>query len=222
MEERAIVAEIDLAPNAADVNIYDVRHGIEVEVPDMLKQHRPRNDVPLVANHEFKQAEFAGQQGDIAAASPRSPCEKVKLQISDAEHGLLDNAFAPARERLDARQQFSKGEGLDEIVVAAGPQAANAIIDFPQRADDQDRRIPPLLSQAPDNYNPVAVWKQTIDNDHPILYGSRFALATGEVSGDVDAVAKGLQGVDELLGHLDVVFDDENRAQSVRHDRASW
>ena len=40
MNERIGLLAVHLAANAADVNIDDVGRGIEMEVPDMLQQHR--------------------------------------------------------------------------------------------------------------------------------------------------------------------------------------
>ena len=68
---------------------------------------------------------------------------EVELEIADAQHGLAHHRGAASRQRLDAREQLGEGERLDQIVVAAGAQAAHAIVDLAERADDQRRvRMP--------------------------------------------------------------------------------
>ena len=74
----------------------------------------------------------------LAAAIGGSTPDQV--EIADPQHRPSPpwRCVAPG---LDARQQFGKGERLDEMIVAAAAQAAHAVVDFAERANDQGRRI---------------------------------------------------------------------------------
>src|SRR5215475_13477918 len=60
---------VHFAADAPNIDINDVGCGIEVEIPNVLQQHSPRNYPSLIANQILKQLEFARKQGDIPATS---------------------------------------------------------------------------------------------------------------------------------------------------------
>src|SRR3546814_8409069 len=66
--------------------------------------------------------------------------EQIDLEIADAQPGLRDYRGAAPAQHVDTRQQFGHGEGLGQIIVAAGAQARDAFIDLAERAQDQHRR----------------------------------------------------------------------------------
>src|ERR1700758_4946346 len=64
MNERIGLLVVDLLAHAADVNVDDVGGGIEMKVPHVLQQHRPRHDLALVAHEIFENLKFPQQQRD--------------------------------------------------------------------------------------------------------------------------------------------------------------
>src|SRR6478672_1077980 len=52
---------VDLAAHAPDIDVDDVRRGIEMQIPHMLQQHRARHDTAFVAREVFEQLEFLRQ-----------------------------------------------------------------------------------------------------------------------------------------------------------------
>src|SRR5579863_429151 len=143
VNERIGLLAVDLAANAPDININDVCRRIEMQIPDLLQQHSARHDMALISDQIFKDLEFSRQQLDASAATVCRPCHEVQFQVSDAQQCFLDDGCATAGERLDARQQLGEGERLDKVVVAAGAQTTNALIDLSERADDESRRENP-------------------------------------------------------------------------------
>src|SRR6202795_4801852 len=133
MDQRIGLLAVDLATDAADIDVDDIGRGIEMKIPDVLQQHRPRDDAALVANQIFEQLEFAGEQQDVLAAPARGPRHQVDREISDPQDGFLDNGLAAPAQRLDARQQFHEGKRLDQIVVAAGAQAPHPLVHLSER-----------------------------------------------------------------------------------------
>jgi chemotaxis regulatin CheY-phosphate phosphatase CheZ len=51
--QRISMLVVDLAANAADIQIDNVRRQAKIDIPDMLQQHCPRHDLTLVADQIF-------------------------------------------------------------------------------------------------------------------------------------------------------------------------
>ena len=58
-----------------------------------------------------------------------SPRDEVHFEIARCELRRRCPESRPARERMRARHQLFEGKGLDEIIVAAGRQSLDAIVD---------------------------------------------------------------------------------------------
>src|SRR6516164_2051054 len=175
MNERIRLLIVYLAPNPPDIDVDDVGGRIEMKVPNMLKQHGARHDPALVADQIFEQLEFPGKQLDFPPAPARGPRHEIDIEIADAQHRLPDHGGAATSERLDARQQFREGKWLDEVIVPAGAQAADPVIDLAERADDQDRGGDPLLPQLLHYRNSIEVGEQAIDCQYGIRFGAAVA-----------------------------------------------
>src|SRR5438105_3621933 len=147
MDQRIGLAVVDLAAHPPDIDVDDVGRRIEMQVPDVLQQHGARDDAAFIAHQIFQQLELAGQQIDFVAAAARRAVDQVDREVADPQDGLLGDDVAAPAQRLDARQQFDKGERLDQIVVAAGAQAAHPFVDLAERTDDQERRGGARLAQ---------------------------------------------------------------------------
>src|ERR1700730_6740028 len=105
MDQRIGLLAVDLATHAPDIDVDDIGRGIEMQIPDVLQQHRPGYDAALVANQIYEKLEFPGEQQDVPAAPARGPRHQVDREIADAQDGFLDNGLAAPAQRLDARQQ---------------------------------------------------------------------------------------------------------------------
>src|SRR5208282_2486085 len=137
MDERISLTGIDLAAHAADVDVDDIGHRIEMQIPHMLQKHRPGHDTALVAYEIFEHLKLSRQQVDFLVPAGYRPRHQVEFEIADAQNPFLAGAFAAPNQRLDPRNQLREGEWLDEVIVAARPQAAHAFVDLAERADDQ-------------------------------------------------------------------------------------
>src|SRR5262249_55061400 len=137
MNERIGLPVVDLAADAPDIDVDDVGRGIEMQIPDVLQQHRAGHDLALVANEIFEDLEFPRQQLDVAAAAGHGSQHEVHSEITDTQHGLFHHGGAAPGQSLHAGQQFGESKRLDEIIVAAGAQAPHAIVDLAESTDDQ-------------------------------------------------------------------------------------
>src|ERR1043166_929635 len=83
VDERVSLVIVDLAPHAPDVHVDDVGGRIEMQVPYLLKQHRPRHHLALIAHQVFKNLKFPRQQVDLAAAAGGGARNQIELEIAD-------------------------------------------------------------------------------------------------------------------------------------------
>jgi hypothetical protein len=71
--------------------------------------------------------------------------------------------MAAAQERVDARQQLAERERLGEVVVGAGVEAGDAILDAAARGEDQDQRRVAGGAQAAQQLAAVLVGKAEVE-----------------------------------------------------------
>jgi hypothetical protein len=69
VDEGLVEAVVDFAPQAADVNVDDVGARVEMIFPHAFEHHRARDDLVLVAQQIFEQAELARLQVDAFAGA---------------------------------------------------------------------------------------------------------------------------------------------------------
>src|SRR5450755_3698754 len=130
VDQRIGLLAVDFATHAPDIDVDDICGGIEMEIPDVLQQHRPGYDAAFVANQILQKLEFPGKKYNTLAAPAGGPRHQVDGEIADPQDGLFDDGVAAPAKRLDARQQFDERKRFDQIVIAPGAQAAHPIVDF--------------------------------------------------------------------------------------------
>src|ERR1700751_4386048 len=70
VDQRISLLVVDLAPHAPDIDVDDVGRRIEMQIPDVLQQHRARHHAALIAHQVLEQLELLRQQHDLLAAPP--------------------------------------------------------------------------------------------------------------------------------------------------------
>src|SRR5277367_273090 len=151
VEQRRVEIAIDLGAQARHVHIDHIGLRIEVIVPDMFEQHGTRNHLAGVLHQIFEQPEFARLQNDLLGPTRDFVRQPVKRQVGDPEDCLLRRTLgAAARQRLDSGQKLGERVRLRQIVVAAGAQPLDPVVDLAERREDQDRRLVFLLAKGAD------------------------------------------------------------------------
>src|SRR5882757_10249022 len=85
MDQRIGLLVVDLAAHPPDIDIDDVGRGIEMKIPDVLEQHRPRHDAAFVAYQILQQLELPRKQRNVLAAAARGPRHQVDREIAHAQ-----------------------------------------------------------------------------------------------------------------------------------------
>jgi hypothetical protein len=77
VDQLHLEAFVDFAAQPADVALDDVGARVEMNVPDVLEQHRARDHLAGVAHQVFKQAELPWLQLDQLPTTARRAAEPV-------------------------------------------------------------------------------------------------------------------------------------------------
>src|SRR6516164_4522356 len=116
VDQRISLLFVDLPAQASNVDVNDVRRWIEVKIPDVLQQHCPGYDPPLVAYEIFEELELPGKKRDLLAMPTGGTGDQVDRKIADAQDGFLGNGVAAPSKRFEPRQKFDEGKRFHQIV----------------------------------------------------------------------------------------------------------
>ena len=79
--------------------------------------------------HEvFKESELLPGQGDFRTTTHNPMCRRIEFKTTDANRRRRHHIPA-SHECPQAREQLLKGEGLGEVVISAGVEAKNPVLD---------------------------------------------------------------------------------------------
>ena len=85
----------------------------EVEIPDVLQKHGPRNDLADIANKILKQLELSWQQLDFSVPPAGDPRQQIDLQIANAEDRRIVSLTTVALRRPSASTRASISENAN-------------------------------------------------------------------------------------------------------------
>src|ERR1700722_14649539 len=205
---------VELAPQIADLHIDDIRLRHKVEIPNILEQHRPRHDLPGSAHEIFEQGEFPRQQINRLAVAPDAPFNEIPLQGA-ALQTREPRVAAPAKERFDSRCEFANVERLDQIIVAAGLQSVDSVVDRRQRTYHQSGRGVAFGAQRLNNRKTITALQHAVYDQHRRSKARRTQPFVYCLS-KLHRMAARLQFEANLLGKVALVFYDQNRSARRR------
>src|ERR1700730_13219143 len=122
------LAFFELPTQPADVNVYNVRLRVVMIAPDLLEQHRPRAHPASVPHQVFEQPIFARQEIDRPSGAPDLSGKQIDLQVTDAQCRLALRHRVTPDQDLEPGSQFDEFERLCQVIIAAGPEPAYALV----------------------------------------------------------------------------------------------
>ena len=153
-----------LGAQPRDMNVDDVRLGVEVIFPDIFQQHRAGHDLPRVAHQILEETKLARLKLDRRARSLSGPGQQIKLEVADGDFGFHGAGITPSNERVHAREQFGEGAGLRQVVVATGPQSLDPVVDIGKRTEEQDRCRVALLAHRAHELDPIELRQHAVNH----------------------------------------------------------
>src|SRR5438105_4531063 len=125
MNEWRMKAFVDFVAKRIDMDVDDVAHAVEVNIPHVFHDHRASDGAVGIAKKEFEKRVLLHLQIYDVPATPDLPCSGVHFEVGEAKPRVFLSA-AP-QEGADARREFGEGERLDEIVIGSGIKAGDLI-----------------------------------------------------------------------------------------------
>ena len=210
-DEGFTAAGFDLAAESIDVDVDDVGVRLDAHAPDLVEDHGAADDAAGIAAEEFEQRELVGGELELFVPSGGLAAEEIEAEIEDLEDGDIVNGRGVAADEVaEAGEEFRSGEGLDEVVVAAGFQAADAIVDGAASGEDEDGGAEALLLETGDEGEAVFVGQAEVEDDGTeVDGGAEDALSSGSRGSERDFVTAFRQGLLKEAAILYIIFYNE-------------
>src|SRR6266850_441796 len=109
LDQPVAAAAIDLAAEAPDVDLDDVRLGHEVRIPDGLDEALLREHLARMAREHLEQRELLARQADLPACPVDLAGRRIQPEIADSNDRRWFARTAPA-EGSDSGQQLRGSE----------------------------------------------------------------------------------------------------------------
>mgnify|MGYP001812014145 CR=1 FL=1 len=140
VQQRPLETLVYFGAKAADMNVNDIRLRIEMVVPDSLEQHRAGDYLAAMTHQVFQQPKLCRFDLQQPATAPDLTLQKIDFEVGNSQRGGIGRfRVGPPYQRFEPRHQLAESERFDEVVVAAGLQPGDPVIDFAERAQDQRR-----------------------------------------------------------------------------------
>ena len=197
---------VNLRAEPADMDVDHVAVAVEVHVPDLLGDQRPRQHLALAAGQQREQGELLRRQVEPPVGPRRRAAQQIDPQVADGDDLRLPRRAAP-KDGADAGEQFREGERLDEVVVGPGLQTLHPVLHrVPRRQQQHGRRVAPA-AQLAQQRQPVEARQHHVEHDQVEMAvgGQPPSLRPG--LGDVDDEAVLRQPLAQERGRLALVLD---------------
>ena len=134
----------------------------------------------------------------------------VEDEVGEAEDVAGQVAGGAAEDRLHARDDLGEAERLRDVVVAAGAERLDLVLDRVLRGEEEDRRLEAALAQPAADLDALDVGEHPVEDDQVGLDARDRGERVAAVRRLLDLVAlvaeRGRDGVDDRR----LVVDDED------------
>src|SRR5882672_3745816 len=208
LDDRWRAGLVELAPQVADIDIDDVGLTVELPAPHALGDLGSAERLPGMAQQVFEYGELARRQHDLLRTARHSARTEIHRNVSRDEF-VRRPQHGPPQERADAGEQFGERERLDQVVVGAGVEAGDAIIDGVPCREQQDRRRHAPLAQIAQQREAVELGQEDIEQDDVVGRRQRVVARFNAVAGQVDRVSGFAKALAKRARDAAFVLDDQ-------------
>ena len=171
-----------------------------------------REDPAGAARHHLQDVELvAGQLAD-AAVDPHLAGVDVDLEPAEAQHRVVAQRRGAAQQRLDAREQLARLEGLGQVVVGAELQTDDAVHRLAARGQHQQRQAAQarIGAQLARQVQAVAVGQHQVEHQHVEELALQPCAPLREISGHGHLQTGRTQVGTDHAGQPGIVVDQED------------
>jgi len=139
----------------------------------------------------FEQQILARLQVDALALACNLARGPVEHQVGDTQNQLLVAQGRAAKQGAHAGGELGEGERLDQIIVAAGIEASDALVDAIERGEEEDGHRDAGAAQDFDQAEAVHSRKHAVDNDQVVGRAGSQEQRVAAVRSAIDCEALG-------------------------------
>jgi len=204
------------AAEAVHVDFNEVGKRIEGFVPDVFGDFGAADNAAGVAGEIFEERVFLGSERDGTRAAFRGLLSGVEFEIADYDTWGTEFVGA-AEEGAEAGEEFAEFEWLGEVIVGAGIETFDAVVDAVFRGEHKNWRALAACADGFADGETVQAGDHDVEDDQIVIVD--FGLVDGVVSvlHSVDGVGLFAQTFGHESCDARVVFDEEkSHARIIR------
>ena len=155
---RRLRVGLNFFPDAANVDVDRTRRDEAGIAPDCVEEVIAAEDTAGMTREIVEQPELGGGGGHQLTIDAQLHGAGINLDVFEADHRRRRGALEAAQDGFDAGDQFTRGEGLGDVIVGAHFKAEDAIVlrgagGEKDDGDDAQRRV---LAETPAQVESVA------------------------------------------------------------------
>src|SRR6478672_442068 len=208
-DEGDLLAAVDLASQSAHVDVDQVRERIVVVVPNVRVDLGAGDDAAGVPHEVLEQRVLLRGEVDLALTTTGRVTPRIDDEVGDGELGLKDVAAAPD-ESAEPREELAEVEGLGEIVVGAGVEAGDLVVDGIARREHEDGHVDAFSSDLSADLETVHFGQDDVEHDRVVVVDSREKERFRPVRRVVDRVRRLAKPPGDRFAQLSVVLGKQN------------
>ena len=160
---------------------------------------------------------------DVATAATRRVAAGIDDQVADGQLGREDVAASPG-EGAKPGEELAEVEGLRQVVVGAGVESLDLVVDGVARGEHEDRRVDALAPNLATDFEAVADGEDDVEDDGIVVVDGREEDGPAAVGGVVYGVRGFAQSAGDRFAELTVVLGQQNPhgSRSLRLGRKAW
>src|SRR5262245_32070983 len=222
LNEPGLPPAVDLLPQAAHVNVDEVREVVVLLLPHVLAELGAGDQTADVAHQVFEDRVLLRGQLDRLLTAAHPMPDRVELKVGHLED-LWARALRAAQERAPAREELGEGERLRQVVVRAGVETGHAIDN--RVAGREHGRLDAGMPESPAELDPWHAGQEPVKDDQVVVADPGELLAFLTVASDVDDKPLLSQPLRKEPRRLSVILDEQDshrwRAAGAR-PLSSW
>jgi len=148
-------------------------------------------------------------QAHFDTGSGHRPRNEIDRQIADRDARSRRSLSGTARKRLETRIQFGTVEWFHEIIIAAAPQAFDAVADIAECGENEYGHALTALTELREIFEAVSVREHAIEDDDVKNMLEQRCFRAREITRPPGTVPRTFEIVTKVLRQRGVVFDNE-------------
>lgn len=175
--------------------------------PDRRLQAFPGDRLGAGAHQAFQQGPADGRQVQLLAGAADLAGGQLHYQVGHLQAAGL--AAAAQAQGTDPGHQLGQFEGLDQIIVGTGGKAGELVRQGIQRGEHEDGGLAAVLAQLFAQLLAVQPRQHDVEEDHVVMLAQGQVKAGLAVAGVVADDAADFQVLDDGIGQVEVVLDQQ-------------